>query len=143
MKPLFFIVPAIAAFIGMSAPAIAENVPDAKITFSGGSIAAGIGYTWGSGTLLFKEKSYAFTVEGLSVIDIGIAKIDGTGDVYNLKEVKDFPGTYVAAGVGATIAGGGTIAAMENEKGVIIHFRSTTAGLRLNVSASGIVIRLK
>jgi hypothetical protein len=143
MKPSILIVPAIAAFIGMSAPAIAENVPDAKITFSGGSVAVGIGYTWGSGTLLFKKKSYPFTVEGLSVIDIGIAKIDGTGDVYNLKEVKDFPGTYVAAGVGATIAGGGTIAAMENEKGVIIHFRSTTAGLRLNVSASGIVIRLK
>ena len=143
MKHSILFVPAIAAFIVMSVPASAEHTPDAKISFSGGSIAAGIGYTWGSGTLVFKEKSYPFTVQGLSVIDIGIAKIDGVGDVYNLKDVKAFPGTYVAAGVGATIAGGGSVAAMENEKGVIIHFRSTTAGLRLNVSTSGIVVRLK
>jgi hypothetical protein len=143
MKRSILIVPAIAAFIVVSAPAIADEKPDAKITFSGGSIAAGIGYTWGSGTLFFNERSYPFTVQGLSVIDIGIAKIDGAGDVYNLKDVKAFPGTYVAAGVGATIAGGGTVAAMENENGVIIHFHSTTAGLKLHISTSGIVVRLK
>ncbi|MDQ0391069.1 hypothetical protein [Labrys monachus] len=132
-----------ASLFCMSAPAFAQNAPDATITFSGGSVAAGVGYTWGSGTLRYKGKAYPFTVSGLSVVDVGAARIDGTGTVYNLRNVADAAGTYVAAGVGATIAGGGTVAALQNQNGVIVHFHSTTAGLKLHLSASGIVIKLK
>jgi opacity protein-like surface antigen len=134
LASLAFLIPAVAADAA---------APDATITLSGGSVAVGIGYTWGDGMLLFKGRSYPFTVSGLSVIDIGIAKIDGRGDVFNLSNVADFPGTYIAAGIGATIAGGGSVAAMENQNGVIIHFRSTTAGLKLNLSPAGIVFKLK
>jgi hypothetical protein len=114
-----------------------------KISFSGGSVAAGIGFTWGSGTLTFQGKSYPFSVNGLSVVDVGIASIQGEGTVYNLKNPSDFAGNYVAAGAGATIAGGGTVAALQNQNGVVIHFHSTTTGLKLNLSASGISIALK
>jgi hypothetical protein len=97
----------------------------------------------GQRNLEFHGKAYPFTVNALSVADVGITKIDCTGDVYNLKNVADFPGTYAAAGAGATIVGGGSIAALENEHGVIIHFHSRTEGLRLNLSASGITISLR
>jgi hypothetical protein len=119
-----------------------RNAP-ATITFSGGSIAAGVGYTWGNGVLHFEGKRYPFKVDGLSVVDVGVARIEGAGEVYNLRKLADFSGNYVAAGVGATLAGGGSVAALENQNGVIIHFHSTTQGLKLNLSANGIAVSLK
>lgn len=136
---------AVLASIALLAPTIATfaATPDATVTLSGGSVAAGIGYTWGDGTVLFQGKSYPFSIRGLSVIDIGVARIDGRGEVYNLKNIADFPGTYVAAGAGATIAGGGSVMAMENHNGVIMHVHATTAGLKLNLSPAGVVVTLK
>jgi len=115
----------------------------ADITFSGGSVAAGVGYTWGDGVLHFNGAAVPFTVSGLSVVDVGIAHIEGVGDVYNLHRIDDFPGNYVAAGLGATVAGGGTVAALENQHGVRILFRSTTQGLKLNMSGDGIAVSLR
>lgn len=115
----------------------------ADITFSGTGIAAGIGYTWGNGTLHFKGNDYRFTLNGLSVADVGIAHIEGAGDVYNLQRVEDFSGNYVAAGTGATVGGGGDLTALENQNGVRIFVRSTTQGLKFNLSAEGIQVALK
>jgi hypothetical protein len=120
-----------------------ERDPPATVTFSGGSVAAGVGYTWGRGILHFHGKRYPFTVDGLSVVDVGVARIEGTGEVYDLHRLADFSGNYVAAGTGATLAGGGSVAALENQNGVIIHFHSTTQGLKLNLSTSGIAVSLK
>jgi hypothetical protein len=115
----------------------------ADITFSGGSVAAGVGYTWGDGVLHFHGKEYPFTVNGLSVVDVGLSRIEGAGDVYNLQKPEDFSGNYTAAAAGATVAGGGTVAVLENQKGVRINFHSTTQGLKLNLSADGVAVRLK
>ena len=115
-----------------------DAAPSATITLSGGAVAAGVGFTWGNGDLNFQGRTYPFHVDGLSFVDVGIASITGAGDVYNLNNLADFDGNYVSAGMGATIAGGGTVAVLENEHGVIIHFHSTTAGLRLNLNASGV-----
>jgi len=133
-----------ATLLFVAAPVFAQSAaPDATMTLSGGSLAAGVGYTWGDGVLRYKGKAYNFTVNGLSVADIGASHIEGVGDVYNLRNVADFAGDYVAAGAGATVAGGGSVAAMENEHGVIIHFHSTTQGLRLTAAASGINVALQ
>ena len=86
------------ALLASPAVSFAQEAPSATIAFSGGSVAAGVGYTWGNGTLLFKGKPYPFTVSGLSVVDIGIDRIDGAGTVYNLKNPADAAGTYFAAG---------------------------------------------
>ena len=120
-----------------------ERGADATITFSGGSIAAGIGYTWGNGVLHYKGQNYPFSIDGLSVVDVGASHIEGAGEVYNLQNLDSFSGNYVAAGVGATLAGGGSVAALENQNGVIVHFHSTTQGLKLNLSANGISVSLK
>lgn len=131
--------------LAVASPVFAQDRQDrsAEITFSGGSVAAGVGYTWGDGTLNFKGKEYPFTVHGLSVVDVGVAHIEGAGDVYNLQRVEDFSGNYVAATAGATVAGGGTVAVLENQKGVRIYFHSTTQGLKLNLSSDGIAVNLK
>lgn len=132
---------ALTAALAVAGPALAESpAPAATITFSGGSVAAGIGYTWGEGVLHFKGADYAFTVNGLSVVDVGLAQIEGTGEVYNLAKLDDFAGNYAAAGVGATVIGGGSLAALENQHGVIIHFRSSAGGICLNASGNAIAI---
>jgi hypothetical protein len=134
---------AMTAALGAASMASAQDAPNGTLTFSGGSVAAGVGYTWGHGVLTINNREYPFTVKGLSVVDVGAADIEGAGEVFNLKNVADFSGNYVSAGVGATLAGGGSVAALENQKGVIIHFHSTTAGLKLNLSPSGVSVRLK
>ena len=80
--------------------------PSGKVTMESKSIAAGIGVTWGEGKLNFKGKDYPFSIDGLTVVDFGISKASATGDVYNLTDVAKFPGTYVAAEAGFTLAGG-------------------------------------
>jgi len=132
-----------AMFGAASMASAQDNAASGTLTFSGGSVAAGIGYTWGHGVLTYNNQKYPFSVEGLSVVDVGVADIKGAGEVYNLKSPADFSGDYVSAGVGATLAGGGFVAALENQNGVIIHFHSTTQGLKLNLSPSGVSIRLK
>jgi hypothetical protein len=123
-------------------PALAQE-RSADITFSGGSVAAGVGFTWGSGDLHFQGKTYPITVHGLSVVDVGVAKIEGSGDVYNLQRVEDFSGNYTAVAGGVTFAGGGALAVLENQNGVRIYVRSTTLGLKLNLSPGGVAIGLK
>ncbi len=135
----------LATLVSVIAPmALAQDhTPSGTITLSGGAVAVGIGYTWGNGVLDFKGKKYAFTVDGLSVVDVGVANIEGAGEVYNLRDIQQFAGNYVAAGVGATIAGGASVVAMENQNGVVIHLHSTQQGLKLNLSASGMSVHLK
>ena len=113
------------------------------IGFFGESVGAGVGYTWGAGTLTFKGQEYPFTVRGLNVVDSGSAEIQGTGDVYNLQRIEDFPGSYLAAGAGATASDGGSVAVLENQNGVRVVFHSKTQGLKLNLSAYGVTVGLK
>lgn len=133
-----------AACLALPVAAFAQSgQPNAQVSFQGGSVAAGVGFSWGEGTLVYKGKSYSFKIDGFNVGDVGIAHIDATGDVYNLLTLADFDGNYAAAGVGATVAGGGSLITMQNPRGVVIQVRSTTAGLRLHLGPSGINVQLK
>ena len=117
--------------------------PDATVDLSGGTIAVGVGYVWGKGSLTFNGKKHAFKLSGLSVADVGAAHLSGSGVVYNLKDLKDFNGTYTAVTAGITVAGGGSAAVLRNEHGVVIRLLATTEGLRFNLSADGIAMKLK
>jgi hypothetical protein len=91
--------------------------PAATVDFTGGSAAIGVGYTWGSGTLHYKDKNYPFSASGLSLADVGGGQNVVTAEVYNLNKAEDFPGTYSIAQAGAALVGGGGIGYLENEKG--------------------------
>jgi hypothetical protein len=121
----------------------ADAQPTGSVTFSGGSVAAGIGYVWGHGTLTYRDKQYKFKVSGVSVVDVGAANITATGDVYNLSGLPDFDGKYSAVAAGVTVGGGGSVAYLSNGKGVVIKLHSTTQGLRFNLSADGVRITLQ
>ena len=135
---------ALTALLLAAAPmALAEDRnPDGTITFSGGGVAAGIGYTWGDGVLDFQGKKYRFSLDGVSIVDVGVASIEGAGEVYHLQKPEQFAGNYTAAGAGIAIAGGGSVIALENQNGVVIHLHSTQQGLKFNLSASGMSVHL-
>jgi uncharacterized protein YjeT (DUF2065 family) len=124
------------------AQAGAAAAPDGQLRLTGGAVAAGIGYVWGSGRLDFGG-AHTVKISGLSIIDVGAAKIDAHGSVYNLKKLSDFNGTYTSFAAGATIAGGGGVAYLRNQNGVVIRLGSATEGLRFNLSASGVTLRVK
>jgi hypothetical protein len=76
-------------------------------------------------------------------VDVGAAKISASGSVYHLKTLKDFNGVYTTFAAGATIAGGGGVAYLRNQNGVVIKLNSTSAGLRFNLSANGVTLKVE
>jgi hypothetical protein len=126
-----------------SPPVANEAQPDATVALTGGSVAAGIGYTWGKGDLSYRDSSRPFSIKGISVVDVGATGFTAKGNVYNLKKLSDFSGNYVAAGAGITVAGGGSAVYLKNEHGVVIKLISTDVGLKFKLSADGVHITLK
>jgi len=122
----------------------AENkAPNATLKLSAGSVAAGVGVKWGSGTLTFDGRDYPITVQGLSVGDVGVKSIEASGKVFNLKKLSDFDGNYTSLGAGLTAAGGGGVAAMKNQNGVTVELVSTTQGVDIGLGAAGVDMTVK
>jgi hypothetical protein len=132
-----------AAYSDSSAPVAETSQPDATLTLKGGSVPAGIGYTWGHGELAFQESTRSFSVKGVSVVDVGASDCSASGHVYNLKKLEDFSGNYVAAGAGMTVAGGGTALYLKNEHGVVVTLITTEVGLKFTLSADGVHVALE
>jgi hypothetical protein len=119
------------------------RVPVATLRLSAHALAAGIGVVWGSGQLDYEGAAHVVRVSGVSIVDVGAAKIDVDGKVYNLKNLADFEGQYDAFSVGATVAGGAGVVYLRNSKGVVIRLDTRTEGLRFNIAGAGIAMHLK
>ena len=134
----------IAALVGwLTLVAFAQGAePDATLVLASKSVAAGVGFSWGGGTLTFHGQNYPFKVNGLSVGTVGITHADAVALVYNLKSLEDFNGTYTAVGVGGTLAGGGLAVIMRNQKGVELALAGTTQGLDFKMSVEGVKFTL-
>jgi hypothetical protein len=128
----------VAALAGVSS----AQAKKATLTLSDGSVAAGIGFSWGKGTLAYAGKTYPVKVEGLSVGEVGVTRATAKGTVSNLTKLDDFSGNYVAVGGGATAAGGADVAVMKNQNGVVIELQSTTQGASLKLGAEGLRLTL-
>jgi len=122
--------------------AASDAPPDATIRLSGDTVAVGVGYTHADGTLEYLGKSYPIALDGVSVLAAGASSFTATGQVYNLKKLDDINGHYAVADAGATVAGGGSVAAMKNTNGVVIKLRSTNEGLQLNLAVQGVSLKL-
>jgi hypothetical protein len=127
---------------GSAAVTTGPDEVDATVDLTAGSVAAGIGYVWGGGELIYQGQKRKFKISGLSVVDVGAAHITASGVVYHLKNVSDFNGNYTAVTAGLTIGGGASAALLKNEHGVVIKLISTTSGLRFNLAAAGIGLKL-
>lgn len=132
---------AAAALAGLLAtPVMAQ---EARIRFHGGSVAFIAGVNWGDGSVTYKGKSYPIKVGGLNVGAVGATKYSGSGEVFHLRHLHDLEGTYSALDASATAGGGGGDLQMHNDKGVEIHMRSSSAGLKLSFAPSGVSIKFK
>jgi hypothetical protein len=137
----FLIISSVA--LGSSIARAQEGTPDGTVRLSSGSVAAGVGFSWGGGTLTYQGKEYPFDVSGLSVADVGISKAEGSGSVYHLKKLADFNGNYTGVSAGVTVAGGGGGMALQNQNGVVLNLVGTTQGLKFKLGVDGVKITLK
>ena len=129
-----------------SAPQAEDANPDATLSLTGGgsgSVAAGIGYTWGHGRINYGKRSHGFSIRGISPLDAGATAFIAVGEVYHLQKLADFPGKYVAAGTGLIIAGGASAVYFTNEHGVIIKLLATDVGSKFNLRVDGVPVNLK
>ncbi len=120
-----------------------QAAADGSVQWSGGAVAAGIGYTWGDGSLAFRGEKHDFTVSGVSIVDVGATSMSVSGDVYHLNNLSDFSGNYFALSAGGTLAGGGSVVYLQNEHGVVIKVSATEVGLRFSLAAGGLSVALK
>jgi len=144
MRRWLFMLVAVAGVVGLVAGfAGAQGATTGTLDISEGSVAVGIGFSWGHGTLTYGGKQYRVKVEGLSVGEVGVTKATATGKVTNLKSIGDFSGNFTAGGAGATVGGGAGISIMKNQNGVVIELKSTTQGASLKLAASGIKLTVE
>lgn len=126
-----------------AAPEPVSAPPPPFVELQSKSVAAGIGISWGDGILSYEGVDHAFSVRGVSLLDIGASVADGIGDVYNLDTLDQFEGTYIAIeAAGAAVVGGST-ARMRNEHGVEISMKSDLQGLELALATRSFSIRFK
>jgi hypothetical protein len=134
----------LAAVLALSSAVFAEDTkPDATLELEQTSVALLIGYTWGSGTLTFDGKGYAVEVDGISLLAIGVVQAKASAEVFNLKSLADFNGTYVAGSIEGTAVAGAGATTMRNQNGVVIQLFTTTQGLNLKLAPEGIRFNFK
>lgn len=130
-------------FLGVLAVAIADPPPSGTVKISSKAVAIGIGVTWGDGTLTYHGRPYSFSIDGLSVADLGISNVSSSGEVFDLHKLSDFSGNYAAGEAGIAVGGGPTDTILKNQNGVVIRLHGTQQGGRLTLAAQGVKIQLK
>jgi hypothetical protein len=97
----------------------------------------------GTGVLIFRGTQYPFQVAGAGVGGIGLSTIDAKGEVYNLRDIAQFAGTYGQARYGFAIgtSSGGDLW-LQNEAGVIMHLKAKREGLMLSLGGDAVVISM-
>jgi len=55
---------------------------------------------------MFQDKIYRVEVGAFSVLALGFVRAEASGEVFNLKRIEDFDGTYTAVSIEGTLASG-------------------------------------
>src|SRR5439155_16782227 len=128
--------------VGMSTTS-AQPATTGKVTLESKSVAVGVGVSWGDGVLEYRGKKHPFTVEGLSVLDLGVAKVTARGEVKKLKKLADFDGTYALIASGGAAGAGAGAAVLKNQNGVELALVATAQGVKLSFAQGGVSVKLK
>ena len=100
-----------------------------------------VGGSLGSGTMNFGGRTYPLRIGGLSAgFTFGASKTTLVGTARNMRQASDITGTYVAAGAGATVAGGARVITLTNGKGVTLVLQGASVGLSFDLDLSGMEI---
>ena len=135
-----------AAFLasGLALAADAKQ-PTGKVSIEETQFGLILGGSKGGGVLTFEGKEHPFKLAGLSAgLNVGVSKMSATGEVYDLKKVSQFPGTYTKLDASVALGGGMGGLRLKNENGVIMTLHSRTAGVDLNLgTVSGVTITME
>jgi hypothetical protein len=117
--------------------------PSGSVTINETQFALIIGGSTGGGVLTYKGKQYPFKITGISLgANIGVSKLSAVGEVYDLNDISKFAGTFTKLDGSITLGGGVGGSVLKNENGVIMRLTSTSQGIQLNLSASGVSVKL-
>ena len=145
IRGLFVLPLAVATLLAMIAPSAAQDAPSGKVEITAITIAAGFGATWGDGTLTLQDGStHKFSMENVKVVGAGLSTVEAEGNVYNLKRIQDFEGSYYTVGeVGMAIGFGVSGLTMKNENGVVINLKATQVGINFTLGLGVMAFRVK
>jgi hypothetical protein len=101
-----------------------------------------VGVGGGSGVLHFQGHSYPLRIGGIGIGSLGVAAVDLSGTASNLRRASDIAGTYGAAGAGATFVGGGQVATLQNEHGVVLRVSGPQVGFQVTLGLGGMTIAM-
>ncbi len=143
-KYLSFMILALAAAGTAAVAADAPKKPSGTVSINETQFALIVGGSVGNGTLTYAGKLHHFKISGISVgANIGVSKLSAVGEVYDLTDVSKFPGIFSKLEGSVTLGGGVGGTVLKNENGVIMRLTSTSEGLQLNLSASGVKVELE
>ena len=137
---------AIMLFVSGHAVAADVKKADGTVAIEETDFAVILGGSIGGGKLTYKGKVHEFKIGGLTAgANVGLSKTSAAGEVFDLKDLSKFAGTYVKFDAGASYGGaGGGLIYLKNEHGVVMKLKERSGGLQLNVaSASGVKITMK
>ena len=127
--------------LGVSTQSRAQSTGAVHLKIAKVGFIVGIG--GGGGTLTYHGRTYRLSVGGVSVGTIGVAGANMVGTAYHLHNAADIAGTYVATSASVAVIGGGKVATLQNEKGVILHVHGVQLGVEASLSLSGMTLALQ
>jgi hypothetical protein len=144
----------VVALAGQSRKPASQSPKAAGAVTFAGTVATppggGSGVTWGKGTLILKDGAqHAFEVSGLGVTGTreAIVSVQAVGEVFNLKKLSDFEGTYKATQRDVRTGRGAGSVSLANEHGVLVSLSlsspATTTDVTLTPSPTGITVKLE
>jgi hypothetical protein len=131
-----------ASLLALCTASSAAEQPDATVDYTGSSFAVVVGFHGGSGVLHYKGADYRFTANGISIGDVGFSGGGGTGNVFHLNKIEEFPGSYTAFAAGASFVVGAGAVTMRNQNGVVVSIGAVTAGAQVTLAPMGVTITL-
>ena len=102
-----------------------------------------VGAGGGSGTLVCHGKAYRLSVGGLSLGSLGVAAADLSGTASNVRGPASVAGVYGAAGAGVTFVGGGQVATLQNQNGVVLRLSGGQVGFQVSLGLAGMTLAMQ
>ena len=120
---------------------VESGTVEGKVTVTGFLV----GVRWGEGVLTLNDgRVFKYRTKGMKTLEIGVAKVQYAGTVYNLDRIEDFTGTYVGIGSGFALIKGLGGMSVGNGKCVIVNAKSKSSGVHLTspLGPGGVTVQL-
>jgi len=121
-----------------------DKKPVGTVTLEEKQMGFFLGGSAGEGVLTVDGKQHRFKIQGLSAgFNVGASKMSASGEVFDMKNIDQFPGTYTKLDASVAVGGGVGGMHLKNQNGVVMTLHSRTTGLDLNLgNISGLTVTM-